>query len=417
MKTNSPTVRILQLTQANKQGLYPIVIRVQWNGCAEKRLGYAFTRKDWDARTCTVRSTYPNAKAINQVIQESFHAIQGRSLLLVGAGEPFSAKDVLNTDNNQVSDKLEVRGLLDSMFRHRDLTLGTQKNYEGTYSLLCQWIGSDSFRITDLDYDRCMAFGKWLERGGRKNQTIFFRLYSIGAIWKYAIERGWVDAGLYPYRIITPRKKYGTTNAKKKAVTEDLIYRIEQYVWDTNIKTKTIDIPLALYVLGYHMGGLALVDMSNLRKNQVKVVTKDKCHYYVIEGVKRQKTNHPVPVIVKSSPVVRMLMEHFLGDPDTGEWLFPICSRMLRNEEKEHYRVVASVGRQISYRLRRFTGLEDITYYSCRHTYATTYMSRPGANPVYLATMMGRSPAGIFSYVKSLTSVDDIIRERERMGL
>ena len=57
----------------------------------------------------------------------------------------------------------------------------------------------------------------------------------------------------------------------------------------------------------------------------------------------------------------------------------------------------------------------NITFYSMRHTFATIYMSNPSANPVHLATMMGRSVNGIYRYVKSLQSVDDIIDEREKI--
>ena len=42
-------------------------------------------------------------------------------------------------------------------------------------------------------------------------------------------------------------------------------------------------------------------------------------------------------------------------------------------------------------------------------------MANPNANPVHLATMMGRSVSGIYRYVKSLQSIDDIIGEREKV--
>ena len=49
-----------------------------------------------------------------------------------------------------------------------------------------------------------------------------------------------------------------------------------------------------------------------------------------------------------------------------------------------------------------------------RHSFATSFIQK-GGNPVNLATMMGRSPNGIFDYVKELTKFEDILKEKRNM--
>ena len=55
-----------------------------------------------------------------------------------------------------------------------------------------------------------------------------------------------------------------------------------------------------------------------------------------------------------------------------------------------------------------------ISYYCFRHSVASHYMASNG-NPVYLATMMARSVSGIFRYVRSIESAEDLIRESSKI--
>ena len=49
-----------------------------------------------------------------------------------------------------------------------------------------------------------------------------------------------------------------------------------------------------------------------------------------------------------------------------------------------------------------------LSYYSIRHSFATNYIRNNG-NVMHLATLMGRSPNGISTYVKEITDTDEVL--------
>ena len=93
MKTNTATLRIMMLEQPNKQGLYPIVIRAQWNGRAERRTGIAIPKSAWAEKTSTIKPTYPNAQRLNITIQRMYNEVMQRKVELEMHGNLETIKD------------------------------------------------------------------------------------------------------------------------------------------------------------------------------------------------------------------------------------------------------------------------------------------------------------------------------------
>lgn len=420
MKTNTATLRIMMLEQPNKQGLYPTVIRAQWNGRAERRTGIAIPKSAWAEKTSTIKPTYPNAQQLNITIQRMYNEVMQRKVELEMHGNLESAKDLF-VHHSVKKSTLDYRTLKDEIQIKRASSYGTSRTYEVAYNAICEFLGVKDFDITVLDADKCRAFGKYLQRKGLKNGTIFNYLSSIGSVWYYAIKEGLVLANLYTFDTFNYRVAY-RTEITKKAISKEDFYNIEDILFDRVTlqhddlskfsDVKTDEFALAMYVLGYHFGGLAFVDMSNLRKDQLTVKNEHHETIYIFKDVYRQKTNQPVPIVLSGNNVVNKLIKWYLSQP--GDYLFPINDHT--GSPKEQHLRMNSVEKSINLHLRNVTGL-DITYYSCRHGYATHYLNCEGSNPIHLATMMGRSVNGIFRYVKTIQTEDEILKERKRMGL
>ena len=56
-----------------------------------------------------------------------------------------------------------------------------------------------------------------------------------------------------------------------------------------------------------------------------------------------------------------------------------------------------------------------MSFYSARHSFATNYVKRSG-NLSALASMMGRSPNTIATYINTLTNESDLLAERLKMN-
>lgn len=427
MKTNTATLRVIQLEQPNKQGLFPIVIRAQWNGRAEKRTGIAIPKAAWSERTSTIKSSYPNASMLNATIQNLYTEAMQRKVELEVNGKLKSAKDIFisSTKRNNTKSATDYQTLINGIISSRALSYGTQRTYFVAYHVICEFLNvdeKDGFELTILTPDTCRSLAKHLQGKGCKNGTIFNYLSSVAAVWHYAIKQKLVDADLYPFDTYNYRVAF-RTEPKKKAITEDDIQHIQDLLFERLIpckdftpftSQKTNEFALAMYFLGYQFGGLALIDMANLRKEQLTIKKQGNVEYFVFSEVYRQKTNQPVPIVASSNILLKTLITNYMALP--GEYLFPFGAECHTSDPKHNHMVMNSLSKSINLHLRKATGL-DITYYSCRHSFATVYVNSKGSNPIHLATMMGRSVNGIFRYVKTIQTEDDILRERSRMGL
>lgn len=419
MKTSNATINIVLLAKADKHGLHPVVLRAHWHGMAEKRTGVSIPKSVWNKRTCTIQPSYPNAQALNNQIIEAYNEAINRKVLLEKEGPIKDIREVFQT--GEVRNRLDYSTLMEGMIADRSLSYSTTLKLRYSYATLCRFMGKEVFRVTDMDCDRLAAYGRWLQGEGLKNGTICDHLYDVSNVWTYTIKQRLVDPTTNPFITFCPKMIY-PVQVEKKAITTKQFETIKSTLVDMMMKNQdnfsifsnmySDEFALAMYVLGYHFGGLALVDMANLRKDKLEVVRRGVLKYYVFRDVQRQKTNRPVPLIVKQDIITKPLIEYYLTTP--GEYLFPINDHT--GSDKEQHTRMNTVARTINSHLRKATGL-DITYYSCRHTFCTSAINEPGITLPTLANMMGRSPAGIFRYVKDLTGVDDIIKARGMMGL
>lgn len=422
MKTLKPTLKVNLLTQPNKEGLYPIVICAHWNGRAEKRTGVAIPKSAWSPRARQVSSTYPNAKQLNSIIMKAYNEALQRKIQLENSGYVFTVHDIFKQDTlDNWDEKLNYHKLVEAMAKDRGLSHSTYSCYIRNYNVLCQFMGKKVFSINELDDNTIQAYGRWMADKGLKNSTIIERLYNICNIWNYAISKKYVGIGANPFIFFNPRKHY-KADVTKKAISCDEYKELEIKLYKLIRKNKsnmsqfsdhcTDEFALAMYVLGYRFGGLAFVDMVNLRKDQIMRRESEGIEYYAFKNVRRQKTNHPVPILVRVDDVVEPLIEYYLSTQ--GQWLFPLDCHT-GNEVKDN-KLRNSISHSLNNHLKAITG-KDTTYYSCRHTFATNYINAEGSNPAHLATLMGRSVNGIFRYVTELSTDKDILHERQRMGL
>lgn len=430
MKTSNPTLNIVQLTQSNKEGLYPIVLRAHWQGeIVEKRTGVSVTKDAWNKQSRCIRPSYPSSSTLNHIITSLYNQALRRKME-IEQYDPINIRLIFSEAPNiperkEKKNPLLYSELLNGLISERALAYSSMLKLRYSFNTLCSFMGTKVFSINELTIDRLSAYGRWMKTELHlKNGSIKDHLYDVSNVWTYAITHRLIDPTTNPFITFHPKLIYPQA-PEKKAVTEEQFDDIRDKLQDLillRLKEKRMDVfsniysdefTLAMYVLGYYFGGLALVDMSNLRKNQLSTMQQGKAVYYIFKDVQRQKTNRHVPLIVRRDLLTRPLIEYFMEN-STTEYLFPI--RTGETNPASIHKRMNTIARTINDRLRKITGL-DITYYSCRHTFCTVAINKPGVTLPTVAAMMGRSPAGIFRYVKELTNVDDIIKARGVIGL
>lgn len=412
MRTNTATIHLVQLAKPNQQGLHPIVIRAHYKGMGERRTGIAVPKNMWNPRTCTIRSSYPNAAQLNITIHQLYDEMVQRRTILETNHRLTCVQDLLSDDTPTSTD---YETLVETIIKERALSVGSAKLFRSSFHILQEFMGRKSFDLTLINEDKVRAYGRWLKNKGLKNSTIVCYQYDVCRVWKYAVTNKMVDANDDPFLRYNPRHHY-KANITKKALDYDDYLNLEDKL-GTMLRANRNDMSvfsqhtsdefaLAMYVLGYRFGGLAFVDLAGIKKSQLTTKKVGKGIYFFFNDVYRKKTTHHVPVMAYKDMITGPLMDYYMSLP--GEYLIP----MDRSSRGRFYTISTSLNRH----LRKVTGM-DITYYSCRHTIASAFMNQENANPLTLASIMGRSVSGIFRYVKELNSEEDIIKARAKLGI
>ena len=97
MKTNRPTITVKpDQSKARQDGTAPVYIFVNWRGRAKQATGIYTKPSEWRERTLSIVSSPSSTRKLRQLVDE----VEANITRLMEQGQPFTAKDVLNTTDN-----------------------------------------------------------------------------------------------------------------------------------------------------------------------------------------------------------------------------------------------------------------------------------------------------------------------------
>ena len=163
----------------------------------------------------------------------------------------------------------------------------------------------------------------------------------------------------------------------------------------------------------------------------MKIVEKDGVRFYAW-NTKRQKTGVKVSIRVSQEVLFnQILVKTMLMFRSKITYLLPILDGMENESALKIYKKVSNWLSNHSDTLREWFKKanerivqmnvndkskniplidEECSFYSYRDSYAMAYLSMPNSSPVALATLMGRSPNTLASYISHLTNEDDLTK-------
>lgn len=467
MKTETAIIRLAQIkARHDSRGNCKIVVRVQYKGRKEFYTTVAVPVQMWDDKTERVKAKYPNATTINAYLEDLKQRVVNAKMEYERTDIPYTAQMLINVlkvscQQTKKFESLSVKSLIAEIVDYKQLKHNTEKNYRLALQKIVEAyqqmylrksVDEDAILITELDEHFCRCFAKSMNDAGNKASTIHLMMSKISALWKFAIERHGLSSDAFPFRAFKYWEEY-RASFPKKSIFQNCISVMEGYwqelcliidyldpfnfeykptAYERLQRRHTKEFALTAYLLGYHFQGLSFRDLATLRSDQIVLAkTKQGDEYYKITGVKRAKTDEPVPIVVERNPMTAALIEIYLQTANRRDGFFlPICQNAMGeynyDTEKKLSTAMVSVESVLNRKLREVCGdinakyneeriPSNISYYSSRHSFATHYMQGVGAKAENLATMMGRSVSGIFNYVRELTEDDDILAERKKI--
>lgn len=467
MKTDTAIIKLtLRTNKTLSDGLHPIMLCVQFHGRKEKSTGCACSEDYWDKQNQLVKKGFPNFAQINEIIVKLKHKVTEKRLQFEINQEPYTAEMLLDdTKIDFCGNDKKFTGIVAQLIKERQLKPNTIKNYDLLVKRLVEFMGNRHFIINQLNVEQVKKFAKHLEANNIEKGTIRTILGKLAAVFNYSIEKGIIKQDFYPFRTFNYSKIYPKSSFKR-ALTKQNIQALEGYFttemlyvdiltsniyYKQGVETKlqqrwTIEFALAIYLLAYKMQGLAFVDMAHLKLEDVRIeeheIDDEKKKYYII-NTEREKTGHPVPIVIEVNDINYSLFNIFLQTAHLREnYIFPILKsndgKYNYNTAKKESTALITAETLINKNLKKIAVLvnqeiinfckktkqevpplirEDISFYSVRHSFATHYALTPNCSPIMLAKMMGRSITNIQTYINDLTATQDIIKEKQKMPL
>lgn len=451
MRLSTASIRLVQkMNRQRKDGTYPIYIVVCFHGRVEQATGIACKSAHWDLRRECVKGD-SNAPVLNKMLSELKQRVIERKneyeyqkkkytarMLLEGCGLDFEASDSFGV-------------VAERLVEERRLKYETVRTYTYTYNLLCEFLGRKDFSVGELTVGIVKDFAYSLERSLKTN-TIKRVMGCIASVWNYAIARKLVSGDDYPFNVFQYSQRYRET-ARDYHLEKSHIIRLRDYFLNLVIerngklwhykdgayerlhKRYTKEFAVCWFLMSFKMNGLSPIDFAVIKPGDCKRIVIGGEEYWSID-IKRKKTSRDVHIRLKRDLLTLVGFEGFLAV--SGHFVYPIIHYHDGHTDTQMLNQCHKASRKAILRLREalneinldiardnadnhvsepLIDSERVVMYTQRHSFATEFLNTPGASINGLASLLGRSPNTIATYVKQITRDEDIAEMMEYMPI
>ena len=393
------TIKILLRDKQNKEGLYPIVLRITKNRKIKIiTLGMDCSKKDWDEKEAQFKKSYPNYIQRNRVLLN----IKQKALTLI---DGYNLDDF---DFTLVQFETKLRGKEQSKItvleyweeKVQDLNLagrtGNAKAYQDTKNSFFRFCKNQKIMFREITVEVLDKYETYLRATGSNDGGIGVRMRELRALYNDAIKKGVVDEKYYPFKVYKVSKLKG--KGFKKALTREEVRLIEEL---DEVKYPHLLEAKNLFVFSYFTRGMNFYDLMKLRWENID---GDKLIYT------RSKTKGRF--IVKILEPVKDILNYYKSFNKNTNYVFPILLKegltpmQIENRKAKKLKRFNSDLKKIA----EIIGIEKpLTSYVARHSFATN-LKELGVSTDIISQSMGHQNVSITTaYLKDFDNeiIDD----------
>lgn len=438
MKVSIARIRLyLKVGKVLADGTSPIMLMCSYNGRKEVSTGYSCTLKYWDKKSEMVKKGYPNFVMINQHLKSlKDEAIMKRDSY-IARGEVYTPQMILCRDEVRNAVTNDFCGLIERYIAEKGLEAKTVEKWRIVKRSVIKFAGRDIL-INEVDESFCRRYGRWLESRSMSPGSIRSYLGKVVCLLHYAVGLNLIDE--YPLSAWKYHQDYRQSKSElyihhrsmevmMDMFLDEVIIRKDNGLWSyrDGIEDEWFDIHSSvyahyLYVLGYYMKGIAPVDLSMLKKSDIKVMMIKNVSVYAIDG-HRSKTGMLYKIRLKqgtllSNVLIRSALmfspgEHFL--PSLEGYVGKDIKKRVNNLYTYHSEHLVNWFQRVNEEIVRRNVMNDddiplidlsCRYYSYRHSYIMSEIQKPSVNLLALAQSVGKSSHTLHQYISLLGDVD-----------
>ncbi len=388
------TINITLRKTANKQGEYPLVLRITKNRKSKLiTLKLTCKLKDWDDKKNEFKRSYPNVSQRNRVLLQ----LKDKALKII---DEFHLDDIDFT-LNQFEDKF--RGKASNKITVSEFWLekiddlnkagrtGNARAYKDTYTSFFKYYTDKKLLFRELNPTLLEKYETALRSNKNTDGGIALKMREIRALFNNAIKRGVVDEKYYPFKAYKISKFKKGSN--KKALTRNEFKKLESIDKYTN--PNLID-SINYMVFSYYTGGMNFIDMLKL---EWKNISGNRINYI------RSKTKGSFSIEILEP--AKKILEYYKNLNRNSKYVFPILLNENSTPQQIENRKLTALDKfnKDLQKIAQIQGVQKhVTSYTIRHSFATN-LKFAGVSTDVISDAMGHKSLEITnSYLKKHTN-------------
>lgn len=418
-------------------GNHPIMLMCSFNGRKEISTGYTCSVKYWDKGGECVKKGFSNWVMINYEINKLKNEAIERRNEYERQGEAYTPEMILCPRKQLSAVTNDLKGLIGRYIDEKGIEPKTIEKWWIVYRNVIRYYGREVI-VNEIDESFCRKYGRWLEDAGYCHGSIRSYLAKVGAICHYAIGLGLMSK--HPFDNWAYHKDYRDSKSElyihsrtldvmmEMFLDEMIIRNGNRWTYKDGVLDKLMDIHSELYahylyMIGIWMKGIAPVDISLLKRSDIKVVQIKGINCYAIDG-RRSKTGMLYKVRVPQNCVESNVLINTMLMFNRGEYFLPtLCDfkgdlkKRVNNLYTYHGSHLVNWFQKVNEEIARrnvanghrddipFIDL-DCRYYSYRHSFIMAQIQKPNVNLLALAQTVGKSATTLHQYISLLGDID-----------
>ncbi len=232
--------------------------------------------------------------------------------------------------------------------------LGTACNYRRSLRSFLNFLSGKDIFFDEITESLVMEYEQWLSMKGITRNSSSFYIRNLRSVYNKAVKKNLTEQA-FPFS----HAYTGTERTRKRAVDEEVIMQLLKLNLD---HSKALALTRDLFVFSYCTRGMAFVDISFLKKTDIK---NGFINYL------RRKTGQQLSI--KIEPCIEKIINHYAKATADSVYVFPIITTSEAKKAYKQYQIALNYHNRKLKKLGNEIGEKlKLSSYIARHTWATT---------------------------------------------
>lgn len=344
----SSNAKIVLRKKPNKEGLYPLAIRITKNRRSTfQYLGHYIELEDWDKRNLCIKKSHPNSEHLNSLISTQLSGVNKALISLQSEHKDASAnqikKDIYHSHTNLTFFELAEEHLEDLECSEKLNRLSCDKAWIG---YVLKFYKSKHLTFQEIDERFLKKLIIYLKSSHKLSETSVMNIMVLmRLLYNRAIKLKIVVRELYPFGGDKIRIKFPESNKIGLNIQE--IQKIEGLKNLTIVEQHTRNV----WLFSFNFAGMRVSDVLKIRWADIN---DDRLQYRMHKNAKLISMKIPH----KALEIINLYKEGRMGHKD---FLFPELKKANPNDAKDVHNKLKTANRKFNTHLKSIAIKANIT--------------------------------------------------------